>query len=163
MRSYRPPSVTAPDLDTLRDWADGGTPDPRIQWRARLILALTEGLSMAEICESLDTNKPTINRWRKRFVMEGLSGLRKGKPRGRGGNGISEEQVERAIWLKANQPPPGNRMHWSVPELARQVGCSPSSLRQALAARGMHAPRGRAWTSVTAEAARYWWQTRGKW
>ena len=43
--------------------------------RARMILYAAEGLTNHQIAQRLDTSQMIVNRWRKRFLKEGLDGL----------------------------------------------------------------------------------------
>jgi len=65
--------------------------------RAKIVLLAAEGLENKEIGERLDTPRPVVSKWRKRFFRERLAGLddlpRGGRPSafpplgGRGGEG----------------------------------------------------------------------------
>jgi len=52
--------------------------------RAKMILLAAQGLSNCDIAKRLDTPRKVVSMWRKRFYMEGLSGLeerlRPGRP-----------------------------------------------------------------------------------
>src|ERR1700686_3233795 len=64
------------EREELTHWAQSRTLPSGDVFRARLILALAEGLSYCEIERKLNTSSPTVARWRKRFEkrrMEGLS------------------------------------------------------------------------------------------
>ena len=73
------------EREELTRWAQSRTLPAGDVFRARLILALADGLSYHEIEKKLDTSSPTIARWRKRFEkqrMEGLNPQHKGsRPR----------------------------------------------------------------------------------
>jgi putative transposase len=44
-------------------------------FRAKLILILAEGLAYSAIQERLQITRPTISRWKQRFIEDGLEGL----------------------------------------------------------------------------------------
>ena len=48
--------------------------------RAKMILLAAEGLENKEIARRLDTTRPVVSKWRKRFFEEGLEGLKE-RPR----------------------------------------------------------------------------------
>jgi hypothetical protein len=48
--------------------------------RARIALYAASGLGNDEIAQRLDTPRQIVSKWRKRFVEDGLAGLR-GRPR----------------------------------------------------------------------------------
>ena len=50
--------------------------------RARMILYAAEGLTNYQIAQRLDTSQMIVNRWRKRFLKEGLDGLKDWPRRG---------------------------------------------------------------------------------
>lgn len=49
--------------------------------RAKLVLLAAEGRENKEIAELLDTPRPVVSKWRKRFFQERLAGL-EDRPRG---------------------------------------------------------------------------------
>ncbi len=48
--------------------------------RAKLVLMLADGASYEAVKAQLDTTAPTISRWKKRFLAEGLDGLETHRP-----------------------------------------------------------------------------------
>src|SRR5712692_7541826 len=61
--------------EDLQRWAQSRTLPAGDVFRARLILALADGITYREIARSLKTSLPTIARWKMRFEREGLAGL----------------------------------------------------------------------------------------
>lgn len=51
--------------------------------RAKIVLYAADGLSNQEIAERLDTTRPIVSKWRKRFFDEGLDGLKERHRSGR--------------------------------------------------------------------------------
>lgn len=49
--------------------------------RAKLVLLAAKGRENKEIAELLDTRRPVVSKWRKRFFHERLAGL-EDRPRG---------------------------------------------------------------------------------
>jgi len=53
--------------------------------RARIVLLASEGVRNAEIAERLGVSRPTVNRWRARYVEGGIDALadedRPGRPK----------------------------------------------------------------------------------
>ena len=68
--------LTAEQRQELGRWAQSRTLPAGDVFRARLILALAEGISYREIAKSLKTSSPTIARWKMRFEQEGMAGLK---------------------------------------------------------------------------------------
>ena len=66
--------------------------------RAKIVLYAAQGLDNQEIADRLDTTRPIVSKWRKRFFEEGIEGLkersRPGRPPEfpplRGGRGQSD-------------------------------------------------------------------------
>ena len=98
-------------------------------YRARLILALADGMTYAAIKQTLHTTAPTIARWKQRFgefAMAGLEAQHKGsKPR------TATPAVQTKMYRKVQQPKDGST-HWSVRKLAAEMGVSKSSVHRIL-------------------------------
>ena len=96
--------------------------------RAQLVLWAAEGLSNQAIGERLGWSKPTVGKWRQRFVEYRLQGiydeLRPGRPRS-----ISDEQVAVLLRRTLKQKPPG-ATHWSVRLAAEANGLSKSTVHR---------------------------------
>jgi putative transposase len=96
--------------------------------RAQLVLWAAEGLSNQAIGERLGWSKPTVGKWRQRFVEYRLQGLydelRPGRPRS-----ISDEQVAVLLRRTLKQKPPG-ATHWSVRLAAEVNGLSKSTVHR---------------------------------
>jgi transposase len=78
-------ALTDEERAALQGWMRGGKTERRKHFRARVILALAEGLSNAEVAERCASRVATISKWRGRFARGRLAGLedapRSGKPR----------------------------------------------------------------------------------
>ena len=103
----------------LRRWAHSRTLPAGDVFRARLILALAEGLSYLQIKKTLHTTAPTISRWKQRFEQHGIEGLEpqhKGsKPR------TATPAVQARVCRKVQQKPGDGSTHWSVRKLAAEM------------------------------------------
>src|ERR1039458_10066270 len=73
--------------------------------RAQLVLWAAEGVPNREIGERLNWSKPTVGKWRQRFVEHRLEGLydelRPGRPRS-----VSDEQIAGLLRRTLKQKPP---------------------------------------------------------
>ena len=71
--------------------------DPRefMQKRSRIILYKADGLPSKEIAEKLSCSEPKVNRWVKRYIEDGVDGLRN-KP-GQGAKRIMDLSDEEAV------------------------------------------------------------------
>src|ERR1700688_4661081 len=96
--------------------------------RAQLVLLAAEGVPNQVIAERLGWSKPTVGKWRQRFVAHRLQGiydeLRPGRPRS-----ISDEQVAVLLRRTLKQKPPG-ATHWSVRLAAEANGLSKSTVHR---------------------------------
>jgi transposase len=103
------------------------TSSQRDVFRARIILALAEGLSHQEISREQGVSLLAIGRWRKRWAAEGLEGLKDAPGRGRKPT-IAASAIRSALSLAARQAPGGGP--WSVRAMARETGLSKSSVQR---------------------------------
>ena len=87
------------------------TSSQRDVFRARIILALAEGLSHQEISREQGVSLLAIGRWRKRWAAQGLEGLQDAPGRGRKPT-IAAAAIRSALSLAARQAPGGGP--WSV-------------------------------------------------
>lgn len=94
--------------------------------RARIILASAQGHSNTDIARRLGLSKPTVGKWRARYLAQGVDGLldepRPGTPRT-----IGDEEVDRVITLTL-ETTPEDATHWSTREMARRTGMSQSTV-----------------------------------
>ncbi len=97
-------------------------------FRARLILALADGKSWSQIEVELQTSRPTIARWKRRFQEEGLIGL---DPRHKGSEPRVATAAEQArVLRKTTQPPADGSTHWSCRKMAAALGLSKSTVQR---------------------------------
>ena len=74
-------SLTGEQREELTGWSHSRTLPAGDVFRARLILALADGLTYEAIKQRLHTTARTISRWKQRFEEAGIDGL---EPRHRG-------------------------------------------------------------------------------
>lgn len=129
MRTGRPipPIVlTAEERETLERWTRRPTTAQGLAQRARIVLASASGKSNTVVSAELGLAKPTVGKWRSRFVARRLDGLldepRPGAPRS-----ISDADVERVVALTLEKTPT-DATHWSTRSMARYAGLSQSAI-----------------------------------
>jgi transposase len=92
--------------------------------RARIALACAGAGSNAAVAARLGVSRGTLTIWRARFLARRLDGLhdepRPGVPRT-----ITDAQVEELVVRTLKEVPEGST-RWSMRELARRVGISPT-------------------------------------
>jgi transposase len=107
--------------------------------RAQVVLRAAEGLPNQRIAEELGVALMTVKLWRRRYAEAGLRGLvdapRPGHP-----PTFTREDRDRATAI-AIGPPPEGMTHWSVRELAKRTGMSPSTVHRLFRERGLQPHR----------------------
>ena len=114
------------------------TPAGLVQ-RARLILALAEGATYAELTARWGVAATSISRWKQRFATRGIAGLQDAPRSGRPDR--LAPAVEARILALTQQPPPAPVTHWSVRRMARRVGVSPATVQRVWARAGLQPHR----------------------
>ncbi len=94
--------------------------------RAKIILLWFENKSINESESLLLTSKPTIIKWRKRFIKKRIEGL-KDLPRPGKKPVISPEQRAKIFELACSKPS-GGYTNWSQRQLAKEIGISQSRI-----------------------------------
>src|SRR5215218_7545759 len=77
-------ALTDDERTTLQRWARRATSGQSLALRCRIVLACAEGASNAAVAARLGSSRPTVTKWRSRFVAGRLEGLAD-EPRARGG------------------------------------------------------------------------------
>ena len=123
--------------------------------RARIVLSAGAGVANAVIARRVGVSGDTVRKWRKRFVVGRLAGLRDaprpGRPR-RLPDAVRAQAIALACELPATSGVPLSR--WSSPELAReltarsQVRVSESTVRRWLAEDALRPWQHRSWISI---------------
>jgi transposase len=128
-------ALTDDERATLQRWARRRTSAQALALRCRIVLACAEGASNAAVADRLGVSRPTVTKWRSRFVARRLEGLAD-EPRPGAARQVSDEQVERVLVLTL-ETTPKDATHWSTRSLARQVGMSQSAISRIWRAFGL--------------------------
>ena len=107
--------------------ANGNTPQKHVR-RARIVRLAGDGVGTDEIQRRLGVSKPTIRRWRTRYVEAGVDGLCLDKTRPPGKAPLASDVVMRVIEKTKTETPP-DATHWSLRTMAKAVGIAPSSVQ----------------------------------
>jgi transposase len=122
--------LTAEQKLELQRWAQSRTLPAGDVFRARLLLALAEGITYREIARSMKTSTPTVARWKVRFEQHGMAGLegrhRGSKPR------AATPGVHARVIRRVQQKPGDGSSHWSCRKLAHELGLSKSTVQRIL-------------------------------
>jgi transposase len=120
---------------TLENWAKRRKTAQGLALRARIVLACADGGPNIAVAARLGVSRPTVTKWRARFLARRLDGLgdepRPGVPRS-----ISDAKVEEVVVRTLEEVPEG-ATHWSKRELARKAGISPTSVHRIWRAFGL--------------------------
>jgi len=115
-------TVSPSERETLEQWARRPKTAQALAFRSRVILACASGRTNTVVARHERVCKPTVGKWRRRFVLKRLDGLlddpRPGAPRT-----ISDAQVERVV-IRTLESLPKDATHWSTRSLARSCGMS---------------------------------------
>ena len=120
--------VSDEDRLTLESWTRSSTvPSGQVE-RAKVVLAVAEGVGTSEAARRLGLSRPTVIKWRDRYAAHGIAGLadepRSGRPK----------RVDDAAILAATLEPPPAKLsvtHWSTRLLAGELGIGDATVARA--------------------------------
>src|SRR5262245_21125775 len=114
------------ERETLQRWSRRAKSAQALALRCRIVLACADGMSNVEVAQMLGVSRPTVGKWRARFLARRLEGLvdedRPGAPRK-----ITDEQVEDVV-VATLESTPKDATHWSRASMAKRTGLSKSTV-----------------------------------
>ena len=114
-------TVDAEEREMLQTMIRSGTERARKLTRARILLKADDGWQDQAISKALDVGIATVERTRRRFVLEGLeAALKARRPKRQYSRKLDGEQEARLIALTCSSPPEGHG-RWSLRLLADRV------------------------------------------
>jgi transposase len=129
MRKIERLTVTAPDRVRLEKLVvDRNTPQ-KVVWRARIVLAASDGLNATAIAAAVGKSVLTVRRWRRRYTAAGVEGLLKDATRPPGRKPLTAEVIKQVVDKTMHETPP-DATHWSVRSIASAMGIAPSSVHR---------------------------------
>jgi transposase len=128
-------ALTDDERATLQRWARRAKSSQALALRCRIVLACAEGASNQEVADRLGISRPTVTKWRSRFVARRLEGLAD-EPRPGAARTITDEQVEQVL-ATTLETTPKDATHWSTRSLARATGMSQSAISRIWRAFGL--------------------------
>jgi transposase len=118
--------LTDSERSTLEQWTRRRTTAQALAQRARIVLACADGGSNSQVAADARVSRPTVGRWRRRFLEQRCDGLldepRPGAPRR-----ITDADVERVLTTTL-ETTPRDATHWSTRSLAKQCGMSQTAV-----------------------------------
>lgn len=115
------------DLKTLTAISRAHSIDHRSVMRSRIILMLHNGHSYDSIKAELKVGREAIAKWKKRFIMLGIEGL---KDAPRPGKPAKYNEADKArVIQKACSKPEGGYSNWSQRRIAKELGMSQSTVQ----------------------------------
>lgn len=110
------------ELTLLRGMLRSTTIAAGVLRRARVVLALADGRTYAEIAAALGVTDAYIARWKQRVTVGGVAALgdlpRSGRP------DRLDPRIEAKILARTQQPPPRPLTHWTTRCMAKEIGVS---------------------------------------
>ncbi|OKI76308.1 IS630 family transposase [Micromonospora sp. CB01531] len=131
-----PLELTAEEREELQGLARRPKTAQALAVRARIVLACAEGLSNSEVSRRLGVSLPTVGKWRKRFAVDRVDGLRD-EPRPGAPRKIGDAQVEAVITKTLEELPPNQDSHWSTRSMAKAVGLNQTAVSRIWRAFGL--------------------------
>jgi len=121
--------LTADEHTLLTHFVRSGTTPQRVVFRSRVILGAAEGIANHRLAQQLNTSRPTVLKWRRRFEERGIEGIWIDSPRSGRAKQITPGQ-EAAIVNATLQTKPNNATHWSIRSMAEAQGVSRSTVHR---------------------------------
>lgn len=134
--------LTPEEREQLERWSRGRSTPQRLVLRSKIILLASQRKTNKEIIEELNTSPVTVGRWRSRFALLRIEGIRKDAPRPGRKPSLSRSMVKKIVDTTLNQKPPGET-HWSTRTLAEKLGTSHMTVQRVWKAHNLQPHRTR--------------------
>ena len=128
--------LSAVERDALEAWSARPGPSDRLRVRALIVLEAAGGRTNGEIARQLGIHSETVARWRHRFAVNRVEGLRREAPRSRGSRKGAPDLVDRIVRTTLEAPPPGGSP-WTTRRLARAFNVSHMFVHRVWRAHGL--------------------------
>ena len=127
--------LTDDEREQLVRWARRRKSSQALALRSRIVLECATGDANTVVAERLGVSRPTVGKWRSRFLEHRLDGLvddpRPGRPAT-----VTAEQVEDVV-VATLESTPENATHWSRAKMAERTGLSASTIGRVWKAFGL--------------------------
>ena len=131
------------DKASLVALAKSRTAEAHAVERARIILACLDGKEIQQVARELGVCVATVSKWRQRFSLWGLRGLR---DQPRPGKPVRYDTAFRQrVLATLEEPPPPGMSHWDGPAVAEKLDASVHAVWRVLRREGIYLQRRRSW------------------
>jgi len=124
-----PLEATLEQKEQLLTWIRSGNTMQKVAFRSHIILRAIEGKSNNTIAREVNTSRPTVILWRKRFEQGGTNSLLVDLPRGKSFTPLPKKTVEAIIQTTLTEKPT-DATHWSTRSLAQKYQTSKASVQR---------------------------------
>ena len=128
-------AVTPEARRELERLVRSGKTEQRVALRARIILGAADGQSNNALAKELNTSRPTVIDWRRRFAEGGVKALAGDRPRGRSFAPLAVAKAAEII--TRTQSAPEHATQWSCGRMAKACGVSKASVQRVWHANGL--------------------------
>ena len=128
-------AVTPEARQELERLLRSGKTEQRVALRARIVLGAADGKSNNALARELNTSRPTVIDWRRRFAKGGVKALDDDRPRGRSFQPLTPAKTAEII--TRTQSAPQHATQWSCSRMARACGVSKASVQRVWHANGL--------------------------
>src|SRR5271157_5932101 len=139
-RKTKPMSMNIEQRRELESWVRARTTPQRVVLRSRICLLAAEGLSNTDIARKVNTTRPTVLLWRKRFQEQGPAGLIKDAPKGPSTRRLEPVKIKAIVEATLHTVPEG-ATHWSTRSMAKAQGVCHNLVAQIWRAHGLQPHR----------------------
>lgn len=132
--------MTKEQREIIDTWARAKKTPQRVVLRARICLLAADDISHNEIAKRLNTSRPTVNLWVKRFKEQGPTGISEDATHGTSTRCLDAEKVK-SIVEATLQTKPKDATQWSTRTMAKAQGVSQSTILRIWDAHGLQPHR----------------------
>lgn len=135
-----PLAMTKEQRSSLEIWVRAKTTPQRLVLRSRICLLAGAGVSNSAIARELNTSRPTVVLWRKRFQEKGPTGLTKNAPKGPSPSRLDGKKVKAILEATLHTLPP-DATQWSTRTMAACQGVSNATVARIWQSHGLQPHR----------------------
>jgi transposase len=121
--------LSSTERATLTAWAHAKSLPLRVIQRAQIVTMAADGVTSQDIAAQLEILRPTVQRWRARFLALRVTGLEKDAPRRGRIPSIPATKIRVIVEATLHTTPPA-ATHWSTRTMAQAQGVSEATVRR---------------------------------